>query len=84
MQDGAAAQGNVIQSKSKSKASSSSVGGGGIQRNASARQGSTYEGFGEEGASNPSGKIQRNAKKGSTYDGFGGGDGEGASDETLV
>jgi hypothetical protein len=62
--------------------------GVGIQRNAPARQGSTYEGFGgEEGGVVPSsarGKIYRNAKKGSTYDGFGEGDGDGVSDETLV
>jgi hypothetical protein len=57
--------------------------GGGIQRNATTRQGSTYEGFGEEQpASSTSSKIRRNAKKGSTYDGFG--EGDGASDETLV
>jgi hypothetical protein len=77
---------NVKDAHPQGNASSSSMGGGGggIQRNASARQGSTYEGFGEEDASKPGGKMQRNAKKGSTYDGFGEGDGGGVSDETLV
>jgi hypothetical protein len=69
--------------KRTQKKGGSSVGGG-IQRNALARQGSTYEGFGEEGARKPGGKIQRNAKRGSTYDGFGEDGGEGVSDETLV
>ena len=92
---------HTANAQTKTKAASSTNGGGsgsggpksgGIRRNASARKGSTYDGFGGGGgggsvagsvARSVGGKIQRSALEGSTYDGFGGDDDDGGG-ETLV